>query len=48
MAEQAWVREAGDVGLDSGSVTDLLQYDKSLHSKILCKMRGYRIIVCKN
>lgn len=30
------------MGLNSGFVTDLLQYDKPLHSKIICKTSGYR------
>lgn len=38
-----WICEAGDVGLTSGSVTNLLQYEMSLHSMIICKTSGYSI-----
>ena len=36
VVEKTWVAEAGDVGLNICSVTDLLQY-KLLHSKVICK-----------
>lgn len=41
--ETRWVWDTGDVDLNSGSVTNLLEYDKLLHSKITCKTSGYKI-----
>lgn len=40
VVEQAWVWEAGDTGLNFGSITDLLQYGSV--TKIIGKMSGYR------